>query len=54
MRFLVDTGADVTLISLNSLKTVLDMLSSKWKDQSVEIYSVNGEKVETWGPVQVF
>ena len=53
MRFLVDTDADVTLISLNSLKKFPDMLSSKWKDQSLEIYTVNGEKFKTSGPVQV-
>ena len=53
VRFLVDTGADVTLISLNSLKKFPNLLSSNWKYLSLEIYTVNGEKVKTWEPVQV-
>ena len=53
VKFLVDTSANVSLILLNSLKKFPDMLSSKWKDQSLEIYTVNGEKVKTWRSVQV-
>ena len=28
-------------------------MSSKWKDQSLEIYTVNGENVKTWRPIQI-
>ena len=51
VRFLVNTGADVTLISLNSLKKFPDMLLANWKHQLLEIYTVNEEKVKTWGPI---
>ena len=53
MRFLVDIDADVTLISFNSWKKFPDALSTKQKDQSLEIHTVNGEKIKNWGPAQV-
>ena len=53
VRFLVDTGADVTLISLNSSKQFPNVLLTKWKDYSLEIYTLNREKVKIWGPVEI-
>ena len=52
VRFLVDFGADVTLISLTTLKQFPESLHAEWKEYSLEIYAINGDKIRTWGPVQ--
>ena len=44
---LVDTGADMTLISLTTLKQFPERLRTEWKEHSLEIYAINGEKIRT-------
>ena len=43
VRFLVDSGADVTLISLTTLKQFPERLRTEWKEHSLEIYAINGD-----------
>ena len=53
LRFLVDSGADVTLTYLTTLKQFPERLRTEWKKYSLEIYAINGDKIRTWSPVQV-
>ena len=48
VRFLVDSGADVTLISLTTLKQFPERLRTEWKEHSFKICAINGDKIRTW------
>ena len=43
----------MTLISLTKLKQFPESLHAEWKEHSLEIYAINGDKIQTWGLVQV-
>ena len=53
VRFSVDSGADVCLMSLTTLKQFPERLRTERKKHSLEIYAINGNKIRTWGSVQV-
>ena len=53
VRFLVDSGADMILISLTTLQQFPERLRSEWREHSLEIYAINGDEIQTWGSVQV-
>ena len=43
----------MTLISLTTLKQFPERLRTEWREYLLEIYAINGDKIRTWGKVQV-
>ena len=48
---LLDTGADITLISLNFLKTAKGGEVESWRQKKVVIHTADGNPVTAWGPI---